>query len=63
MAQYEIRVLKQSGAESLVYACQFFTDRAAVRGAEQIARASGESLEVWRGMECIYCSRGLAQTG
>ena len=61
MAQYEIRICKQSGADSLVYACQFFTDAAAIQAAQRIAHGVDDGVEIWRGMDCVY--RSTAEPG
>lgn len=63
MATYEIRILKHSGAHSLVYACEHFTDQAAIRAGQKISRAEGERIEIWQGMRCVHREDGLARTG
>lgn len=63
MAQYEIRIVKRNGAQSLVYACEYLTDASAVTNAEKIARDSADTLEVWQGMRCVYRQAGMARTG
>jgi hypothetical protein len=63
MAQYEIRIVKHNGAQSLIYACEHLTDACAVISAEKIARESADTLEIWDGMRCVYRQAGVARTG
>ena len=63
MALYEIRIIKRNGVGSLVYACQYLTDSAAIAAASRIARDNDDAVEVWRGMDCVHRSMKFARTG
>jgi hypothetical protein len=53
MSSYEIRLCKREGIASEVIRVRRVSDFAAIRNARAIAKA-GDSVEVWRGSECIY---------
>jgi hypothetical protein len=52
MEKYEIRLVRKNGGP-VVYASTYISDYAAVRGARILAAAE-DSIEIWRGMHCIY---------
>jgi hypothetical protein len=52
MEKYEIRLVRKDGGP-VVYASTYISDYAAVRGARSLATAE-DSIEIWRGMHCIY---------
>ena len=52
MEKYEIRLVRKEGGP-VVYASTYISDYAAVRGARSLAAAE-DSIEIWRGMHCIY---------
>jgi hypothetical protein len=56
---YEIRILKRQPPSTSVHSTTQISDFAAVRTAQKIADAE-DTIEVWKGMECIYT--GPAQT-
>jgi hypothetical protein len=49
---YEIRIV-QSGQGPVFYACPHWSDYAAIRRAQLLAKAEDE-VEVWRGDICIF---------
>lgn len=55
MQQYEIRVVRRSGAP-LIYNVGLVNDFAAIRKGQMLID-EGEYVEVWREMTCIYDSR------
>ena len=52
MTNYEIRILRNDG-QILVIEIRLMGDHAARRRAQTLAM-KGDSVEVWRGMTCIY---------
>lgn len=52
MTSYEIRISRRDG-QLLVIESRLMGDHAAVRRAQTLA-ATGDLVEVWRGMTCIY---------
>jgi hypothetical protein len=57
MQEYEIRILRDDGAPTIIMAGTHRSDASAIWAARTIAR--GKQFEVWRGMECIT---GFAKT-
>ena len=53
---YEIRIIRKDVNSAAIYSSSHVSDYAAVRRARNLA-ASGDSIEVWRGADCVY-SRG-----
>lgn len=49
--EYEIRILSNDGAPSLIIAQAHFSDEAAIQAARRMSL--GKQFEVWREMECI----------
>jgi hypothetical protein len=52
MHEYQIRILRSAG-QPLVVSTRLMGDHAAIRKAQSLAM-SGDQLEVWRGMVCVY---------
>jgi hypothetical protein len=63
MAQYEIRIVKATGAKSLIYACECLSDQAVLHSAQQITREAGDRIEIWQGMRCVHADPRFAKTG
>lgn len=55
MENYEIRILKKGNHGPFIYACPHASDYAAIRRAQSLIR-EGDSVEVWRGLDCVYCT-------
>jgi hypothetical protein len=53
MRQYETRIIKPTGAVTLICHGNFLHDGGAVRAAKELCR-NGELAEVWRGDYCVY---------
>lgn len=51
MQYYEIRLVRQDGPT--VLSSRYVSDYAALRSARSMAMPE-DSVEIWRGMECIY---------
>jgi len=56
MRDYEIRILQETGAMSIIYTETHLSDAGAIKSARRMAH--GRQFEVWWGMECIT---GLAK--
>ncbi len=63
MAIYEIRIVKPSGANSLVFACEQLTDDGAIRSVETIQRGGGDTIEIWQGMRLVHRGVDLLRAG
>ena len=57
MRNYETKILKRSGALSLQFAENYFSDFAAIRAAKKLCSDGGDTVEVWRDEVCIYSER------
>jgi hypothetical protein len=53
MCSYEIRLSSSDCATPVLIRVRRASDYAAIRNAHSIAK-NGDSIEVWRGEECIY---------
>jgi len=53
MERYDIRLRKKRGGAVLTYCTAKDSDAAAIRAACQ-AMEDGDTVEVWKGMRCIY---------
>jgi hypothetical protein len=53
MKAYEIRILKNGSKAPLIFASQHTSDHAAVRKAQSLIE-TGDELEVWCELNCIY---------
>ena len=59
MSSYEIRVSEVVGVSPPTIVLRRVSDSAAIRSARRIAKA-GNSVEVWKGGECIYSGTSQA---
>jgi hypothetical protein len=50
---YQIRIIRKDVNSPAIYSSSHVSDYAAVRRARNLA-ASGDSIEVWRGADCVY---------
>ncbi len=55
MSSYEIRLSNREETSPKIMRVRRVSDFAAIRNARSIAKA-GESVEVWKGAECIYAA-------
>jgi DNA-binding transcriptional regulator/RsmH inhibitor MraZ len=53
MNSYEIRIVRKDDNAQLVVSANLLGDHAAIRRARMLA-GSGDLVEVWRGMTCVY---------
>ncbi len=53
MTSYEIRIVRKSDNSQIVVTANLLGDHAAFRRAQMLAM-SGDFLEIWRGMTCVY---------
>ena len=53
MERYDIRLRKKGGRAILAYCTAKGSDAAAIRAAREITD-DGDTVEVWKGMHCIY---------
>jgi hypothetical protein len=53
MGRYDIRLRKKGGAAVLTYCTAKESDAAAIRVARAVME-DGDTVEVWKGMRCIY---------
>ena len=53
MERYDIRLRKKGGGAVLAYCTTKESDMAAIRAARD-AMEDGDTVEVWKGMRCIY---------
>lgn len=60
MSEYQIRILSRNG-KCAAYSCHCTSAFAAVRRAKSIA-ATGEAIEVWSGMECVFNDQATLHT-
>jgi hypothetical protein len=55
LENYEIRIVRM-GKHPVIFACPQVSDHAAVRRAQSLAQ-SGDEVEVWRELDCVYSTR------
>jgi len=53
MERYDIRLRKKGGGPALTYCTVKESDTAAIHAARN-AMEDGDTVEVWKGMRCIY---------
>lgn len=53
MESYDTRLRKQAGGATFVYCTIKESDVAAIQAAREMAD-DGDTMEVWKGMSCIY---------
>jgi hypothetical protein len=58
MDRYEIRIVK-AGRLPFINEISQVSDYAAIRRACRLAK-DGDTVEVWRGLECVYATKQLA---
>lgn len=56
MPSYDIRLLKRRDGAKPIYRINEINDLAAICAARKAAE-SGDTVEVWRGMQCIYLAQ------
>jgi len=56
MPSYDIRLRKRRDGAKLIYRINETNDLAAICAARNAAE-SGDTVEVWRGMQCIYVAQ------
>jgi len=61
MSSYEIRLSKPQSSTPTIMRVRRVSDFAAIRNARAIAR-DGDTVEVWKGADCIYADTLLPTT-
>lgn len=56
MQDYEIRIQKRQAPTLSIYRTPRISDFAAIRTARKLAN-DGDTIEVWKNMECIYADQ------
>lgn len=60
MQEYEFRVLNSDKSVAVIMEEVALSDHAAIRSAQRVAH--GRSVEVWRGLSCIYDGAAASRT-